>query len=44
MYERLRKLYQEERLTEAQLKNAVQKKWITEEQMAEIIRGKDEPV
>lgn len=44
MYERLKRLYDEGRITEASLKNAVKKKWITEKEMEEIIKGKDEPI
>lgn len=36
MYERLKRLYNEGRLTKAQLKNAITKGWITEEQYEEI--------
>ena len=44
MYERLKKLYREGRLTEAALKNAVKKGWITEDEMKEIIATKNESV
>lgn len=43
MYERLKKLYKEGRLTEAALKNAVKKGWITENEMKEIMAAKNEP-
>lgn len=46
MYERLKRLYNEGRIHEAELQNAVAKGWITEEQMKEIIEGNesvDEP-
>ena len=36
MFERLKKLYDEGRITKAGLKNAVRKGWITEEQYTEI--------
>lgn len=36
MYSRLKRLYNEGRLTKDQLKNAVSKGWITEEQYEEI--------
>lgn len=37
MYETLLRLYQESKLKETGLSNAVSKEWITEEQKAEII-------
>lgn len=40
MYERLKRLYDEGRIMEAGLKNAVKKKWITEKEMEEIIKEK----
>lgn len=43
MYERLKRLYQERRASEAMLKNAVKRGWITDEQMQEIIASKKEP-
>lgn len=43
MYERLKRLYQEGRASEAMLKNAVKRGWITDEQMQEIIASKKEP-
>lgn len=42
MYERLKRLYQEGRASEAMLKNAVKRGWITDEQMQEIIASKKE--
>lgn len=36
MFERLKKLYEEGRMTKAGLKNAVKKGWITAEQYQEI--------
>ena len=41
MYERLKRLYQEDRATEAMLKNAVKRGWITDEEMQEIIASKE---
>lgn len=43
MYERLKRLYQEGRASEAMLKNAVKREWITDEEMQEIIASKKEP-
>lgn len=43
MYERLKRLYQEDRATEAMLKNAVKRGWITDEEMQEIIASKKNP-
>lgn len=43
MYERLKRLYQEGRASEAMLKNAVKRGWITDEEMQEIIDSKKEP-
>lgn len=43
MYERLKRLYQEDRATEAMLKNAVKRGWITDEEMQEIIASKENP-
>lgn len=43
MYERLKRLYQEGRASEAMLKNAVKIGWITDEEMQEIIASKKEP-
>ena len=43
MYERLKRLYQKDRATEAMLKNAVKRGWITDEEMQEIIASKKEP-
>ena len=40
MYERLKRLYEDGRITQEQLKNAVDRGWITEEQYEEIIGGK----
>ena len=40
MYERLKRLYEDGRITQEQLKNAVERDWITEEQYEEIIGGK----
>lgn len=40
MYYTLLRLYNEGRLTDAQLNNAVKKGWITEEQKEEIINSK----
>lgn len=40
LYNRLKKLYGEKRLTEKGLENAVAKGWITEEEKTEIITGK----
>lgn len=42
MYERLKRLYQEGRASEAMLKNAVKRGWITDEEMQEIIASKKE--
>ena len=42
MYERLKRLYNEGRLTKEGLENAVARGWITEEQMQEIIGGTDD--
>lgn len=39
MYERLKRLYRNGEITESGLEKAVQKGWITEEQMNEIIKG-----
>lgn len=41
MFNRLKKLYMEGRLTESGLQNAVAKGWITEDQKAEIIAEKE---
>ena len=41
MYERLKRLYNEGRLTKEGLENAVARGWITEEQMLEIIGRAD---
>lgn len=43
MYERLKRLYREGRASEAMLKNAVKRGWITDEEMQEIIASKEEP-
>lgn len=43
MYERLKRLYQEGRASEAMLKNAVKRGWITDEEMQKIIASKKEP-
>lgn len=43
MYERLKRLYREGRASEAMLKNAVKRGWITDEEMQEIIASKKEP-
>lgn len=43
MYERLKRLWQEGRASEAMLKNAVKRGWITDEEMQEIIASKKEP-
>ena len=43
MYERLKRLYQEGRASEAMLKNAVKRGRSTEEEMKEIIASKKEP-
>ena len=40
MYERLKRLYQEGRASEAMLKNAVKRGWITDEEKEEIIEAK----
>lgn len=40
MYNRLKKLFNNNRLTEKELDNAVTKGWITKEEKAEIITGK----
>jgi len=40
MYERLKRLYDEGRITEAGLKNAVKKNWNKEKEMEEIIKEK----
>ena len=40
LYNRLKKLFNNNRLTEKELDNAVTKGWITEEEKAEIITGK----
>lgn len=40
MYERIKRLYQEGRLTEAGVRNAAKKGLITEEQAEEIIASK----
>ncbi len=42
MFERLKALYLEGKLTDAQLELAVTKGWITEEQKLEIIAAKNE--
>ncbi len=39
MFERLKRLYQEGKLTKAQLQKAVDKGWITKEQYKEIVKG-----
>lgn len=39
MYERLKRLYHNSEITENGLEKAVQKGWITKEQMDEIIKG-----
>lgn len=39
MYSRLKRLYEQDRLTEDGLQNAVAKGWITEDEKAEIIAG-----
>lgn len=39
MYERLKRLYYEGKINENGLEKAVQKGWITEKQMDEIIKG-----
>lgn len=39
MFDRLKKLYDEERITAEGLQNAVTKGWITQEQMEIIIGG-----
>lgn len=38
MYKRLKRLYEEGRLTKEELKNAVTKGWITNEQLQEITK------
>lgn len=43
MYDRLKRLYKEGRASEAMLKNAVKRGWITDEEMQEIIASKKEP-
>ena len=43
MYERLKRLYQEGRASEAMLQNAVKRGWITDEEMQEIIASKENP-
>ena len=43
MYERLKRLYQEGRASEAMLKNAVKRRWITKEEMQEILSSKKKP-
>ena len=43
MYDRLKRLYQEGRASEAMLTNAVKRGWITDEEMQEIIASKKEP-
>lgn len=40
MYERVKRLYLEERITEYGLDNAIRFSWITEEQKTEIMQGK----
>lgn len=40
MYNRLKKLFNNNRLTEKELDNAVTKGWITDAEKAEIISGK----
>ena len=42
MFERLKRLYLDCKLTKAQLENAVEKGWITREQWKEIVKGKSE--
>lgn len=42
MYERLKKLYLQGRLTEAALKKAVTRGWIAEEELQEILDSKKE--
>lgn len=37
MYERLKRLYDEGRITQTQLRNAIDKGWITAEEYAEIV-------
>lgn len=37
MYERLKRLYNEGRVTQSQLRNAINKGWITAEEYAEIV-------
>lgn len=37
MYERLKRLYNEGRITQNQLRNAIDKGWITAEEYAEIV-------
>ena len=37
MYERLKRLYDEGRITQTQLRNAIDKGWITTEEYAEIV-------
>ena len=44
MYERLKRLYNEGRASEAMLQNAVKRGWITDEEMQEIIASKDPEV
>lgn len=39
MFERLKRLYREGKLTKAQLEKAVEKGWITREQWKEIVKG-----
>ena len=39
MYERLKRLYRNGEINESGLEKAVQKGWITKEQMDEIIKG-----
>lgn len=42
MYERLKRLYLDGKLTKVQLEKAVDKGWITKEQWKEIVKGKSE--
>lgn len=39
MFERLKRLYREGKLTKVQLEKAVEKGWITREQWKEIVKG-----
>lgn len=41
MYKRLKKLYEEGRITKAGLQNAVKKGWITDAEMEEILKSNE---